>query len=882
VPLVFHLIFHTHWDREWYLPEPAFRVRLVGMLDDVLDRLAAEPGFRSFLLDGQTILLEDYLGVRPERAGALRDAVAGGRLQIGPWYVLADEQIPAGESLVRNLLAGRADAERWGGRTDVLYSPDAFGHPAMLPDLAREFCLPAGVLWRGLGDVGGDLFRWRGPAGGELLVYHLPPDGYEVGAALPADAGTLQQAWPVLRSVLVQRAATRHVAVFVGADHHRAHPAPQRLRALLADAEPGHEVRISRLDEFLAAAAGEAGELPEGTGELRLSDGYAWTLQGTHGTRAPLKRRNAALELRLARLVEPLVALSGGGKDLLGLLDRTWRTLLANQFHDSICGTASDAVAQTMETRFAEVEALADQVTRTALHRTLGHDPDRARAPGAAPEPRLVLWNPAVRRRDGVVIAELTWFRRDILVGPPGARQPRTGAGARSFSVLGADGHILPVQVLGRRRAHERLDADRYYPDQDEVDVVRVAFEPSPIEGLGMQALLCGSRARPPRREAGSVSARGRRLANANVSVELGEGGAVALADRHAGVRLGGLLRLESSLDAGDSYTWAPAAGDREVRSAGPVDVRILARGPYVGVLEGRWSFTAGRAPTGPGRGRVDVRLVLRLHRGSPLVHGTLEIVNGGIDHRLRLRIPTGLAGAPLLTGAQFGVTARDPVSIDPAAHRREALVATAPAHRFAAVAIGPRGIAFFAPGFFEVEWTAAGDLLVTVLRAVGQLSRADLPTRPGHAGWPTPIPLGQCLGADRLEFALAPATAGHLARPERLHALWEDAFLPVAAWWLRDATGLASIGDQWAGLEGAGLVVSALKPATSGEGLVLRCYNAGSGASSGVWRFGAPRAAAVRVRADEREPRPAPLLDGGRVLPFDAAPGEWVTHLVR
>lgn len=879
MPLVFHLIFHTHWDREWYLPEPQFRVRLVRMIDDLLDRFAREPGFESFLLDGQTILVEDYLGVRPDREAALRDTVGAGRLQVGPWYVLPDEQIPSGESLVRNLLAGRADAERLGRRLDVMYSPDAFGHPAMLPDLAREFGLSTGVVWRGLGDSGRDLVRWRGPAGAGLVVYHLPPAGYEIGGSLPADAGALAVAWPPVRDVIVPRAATRHVAVFVGADHHLAHPAPARLRDLLAELEPGHEVRVSRLDQFLSAAASEADALPEQTAELRGSWGNTWTLQGAHGTRAPLKRRNAALEVRLERLAEPLVALAGGRDDLRALLHRGWRVLLSNHFHDSISGTVSDAVALAMERRFAEVEALTGEVIRRALHRLVGHEPDRARDPSARPEPQLLLWNPAARPRGGVVVADITWFRRDVLVGPPGSRTPRTGPGAAPFSLIAPDGQRIPVQVLGRRRAYERLDADRHYPDQDEVEVVRVVFEPPALGGLSVQALGLEAGAAP--RLAAAVRVRGRTIANERISIEVAKGGALTVADHGTGERYPGLLRLESSLDAGDTYTWAPAAGDRLTTSGGPVRVRRLAAGAYAGVLEARWTFAAGRHPSRRVHGRVGARLVIRLHGSSPLVHCALELHNGAVDHRLRLRLPTGLAGASLLTGTQLGSVARGPVSIDAAAFPRETPVATVPAHRAAAAASRDRGLALLVPGFVEVEWTAGGDLLVTALRAVGQLSRGDLPTRPGHAGWPTPTPLAQCLGPDRIDFALAPISELDLEHPGSLLALWEDAFVPIAAWWLRDAMPpLAS--SESVSLEGEGLVVSAIKPAADGPGLVLRCYNAANHAATGCWRLGMPRTAAVRMRADERNARPAPLIEGGRVLPFDAAPRAWVTHLVR
>src|SRR2546428_12587610 len=133
-----HLIAHPHWDREWYLPQAAFQARLVGVLDELIERLRADAGYRSFLLDGQTVLVADYLRLRPERESDLKALVKTGRLQVGAWYVLADELIPAGEALVRNLLLGAADPAHWGARLDVLDSADAFGRPAVPPTLARD------------------------------------------------------------------------------------------------------------------------------------------------------------------------------------------------------------------------------------------------------------------------------------------------------------------------------------------------------------------------------------------------------------------------------------------------------------------------------------------------------------------------------------------------------------------------------------------------------------------------------------------------------------------------------------------------------------------------------------------------------------------------
>ena len=54
------IVSHTHWDREWYRTFEAFRARLVDTVDRVLDLLDEDPGW-AFLLDGQAIVVEDYL-----------------------------------------------------------------------------------------------------------------------------------------------------------------------------------------------------------------------------------------------------------------------------------------------------------------------------------------------------------------------------------------------------------------------------------------------------------------------------------------------------------------------------------------------------------------------------------------------------------------------------------------------------------------------------------------------------------------------------------------------------------------------------------------------------------------------------------------------------
>ncbi|MGE5801110.1 MAG: glycoside hydrolase family 38 C-terminal domain-containing protein [Gemmatimonadota bacterium] len=874
---IFHLIPHTHWDREWFLPRAAFHARLIAMFDDLLERMAADPAFRTFLLDGQTVLVEDYLRARPEREGELKTLVKSGRLQVGPWYVLADELIPSGESLIRNLLLGTADAERLGGRSDVLYSPDAFGHPAALPAVAREFGMKFGVLWRGLGGEQGqehDFFRWRGLDGRDILLWHLPRQGYEIGSALPAAGARLPDVWTQVRAVLVQRAAGKHIPVFIGADHHAPHPTLPRLRELLAELEPSSAFRVSRLDEFFQAADGTPAR-PVG-GELRWSYGYTWTLQGVHGTRAPLKRRHGQVELWLERIAEPLVALArlstSSGRDRRPVLDSAWRTLVRTQFHDTLAGTTADSVAAAAQHRLDEVAAYAQELSRGALHELAGYDPDIARERADGSEPALVLWNPAARPRSGVTVADITMFRRDVLVGPPVDRRiPRQGPGYRPFALYAADQRPIPVQVLAQRMTQERADAARHYPDQDEVDQVRVAFRAPAVPGLGIAVLQAGPPAPlVPLAPAEEARARGRTLENRFVEVAIEPNGALTITDRRKNERYTDVLRLEDSGDAGDAYTFAPPLRARVKQSRGPVTVRRLAGGPLVAALEARWEVTRG----------IGARLLVQVHADSPIVRTTLDIDNRNSYHRLRARIPTGLVGVAALAGTAFGAVERSAVQVSSTAYPRETPVRTAPAQRFVAAARGSRGVAVLAPAFFEYEWSAKGDLHITLLRAIGDLSRGDLPTRPGHAGWPMAIPGAQGIGQTRIDLALVPLTAAELDRGDVLPQLWEDAFLPLHALWLRDASALA-LSPVNVALEGTGLLFSALKPAQIGSPMVLRCYNATGRKVSGAWRFGHGVKTAHRVRADEREAVALVLEQRGNVVRFVAEPHEIVSILV-
>src|ERR1043166_5751474 len=656
MPLTFHLIPHTHWDREWYLTRAGFQARLVPLLDDALNQLERDPSAR-FLLDGQTVLLEDYLAIKPENEARIAALVRRGALEIGPWYVLSDLLIPSADSLRRNLEQGKLDAERFGRRLDVLYSPDAFGHPGSLPSIAAQFGIHRAVIRRGLGRPLGrdsDLYHWEAEDESRLLVHHLPAAGYDAAIDLihaRTDA-ELARTWEPIRNGLVARALTDQIAVFLGADHHAMAPDVRRLRGRLQALESRHEVRVSGLTEFFDAVELARPDPPVIRGELRRSDGHTWVLQGVHASRTRLKRKFSRAELLLSKVAEPLagVASSGGGRDRRALLRVAWRTLLQSQFHDTLAGSTSDAVQREQEVRLAAVEAIGREIATRTLWELVEYDPDRAREEPDRESARLLLWNPSDRTRSEITTAERAFFRTDLPVGPPSSRKPRQDRGYQPFALVGPSRAVIPVQILGVRRGVVRKDADRHYPDQDEVDRVWVAFRVAKIRGRGVVSLAPKRVRRSLQGETVEAREVGRMglLANRAVVVRISRTGTLMIEDRRTGAEYCRLCELMDESDAGDLYTFSAGCGTSP-HGGRPVAQRAIARGPLVGAMETRWTMPSA------GHGRIGVRQVVALYADSPLVRLRLDIENAAPDHRLRARFPVG-AGEAALAGAALGV----------------------------------------------------------------------------------------------------------------------------------------------------------------------------------------------------------------------------------
>ena len=119
----------THWDREWYRTFQGFRKCLVDMVDELIEYLETNAEYGVFHFDGQTIVLEDYLEIRPEMRERLTALIRDGRIVVGPWYNMPDEFLVSGESIIRNLMTGHKIAKEYGVRPWKFgYVCDCFGH----------------------------------------------------------------------------------------------------------------------------------------------------------------------------------------------------------------------------------------------------------------------------------------------------------------------------------------------------------------------------------------------------------------------------------------------------------------------------------------------------------------------------------------------------------------------------------------------------------------------------------------------------------------------------------------------------------------------------------------------------------------------------------
>ncbi|MGI8686162.1 MAG: alpha-mannosidase, partial [Acidimicrobiales bacterium] len=769
-----------------------FRLRLVDLLDEFLPLLERDLGYARFLLDGQMAVVDDYLEVRPEAEAMLRRLGAGGRVVMGPWYILMDEFCVSGETIVRNLQLGMQRAAAFGGAAQVGYLPDMFGHIGQMPQILCQAGLDHAVVWRGVpAAMDRSAFEWSSPDGSTVRAEYLLK-GYGNGAAIPDDA-----------KALLERIATHEAEVesflldgllfMNGTDHQVPQPWLGRVVAEANDIQDDYRLEVTSLAEYLATAPTDG--LPAWSGELR-SGARANLLMGVTSNRVDIKQAAARTERALERLAEPLCALFlDPARWPDRLLALAWKEVIRNSAHDSICACSADEVGDAVLHRFAEARQVADGLADRGL----------AALARSMAEPGHVVVNPTSRTRSGLVelmisgegpldgvqlleerpsvLGDVTMKAAELggLLGQIRSQQlndttfvngvdvEETEAGLDI--VLHADAHLrteLLVEQV-KRDLYARAGAR---PDMD----VRVRINQPParrvlahvenVPGYGWVAWPAPAAGVLPVRADGTAA-----LDNGLVRVEVDRTDGTFSIDGMAGFD-----RLVDGGDHGDTYNWSPPDHDAIVDHPDDVAVDVLEPGPLRGRLLVRRTFTwperiDDHARARIGRRTVEVTTVVEVRAGEPLVRVHTTFDNPCRDHRLRAHFPLPARAAGSRAECAFAVVER---GLEAEGGPTEAPLPTFPSRRF----VQAGGLTLVHEGLLEYELVdvadgTAGTLALTLLRATGMLSRVEMTTRPLPAGPPDHLEGPQMLGAVEARYALQAGDANP-------YTLVDDVFLPL------------------------------------------------------------------------------------------------------
>ncbi|PYE48229.1 alpha-mannosidase [Paenibacillus barcinonensis] len=501
-----HIISHTHWDREWYLPYEKHHMRLVKLVDSLLDQLDKRPDYHSFYLDGQTIIIEDYLQVRPEQKQRLEKYIRSGRIVIGPWYILQDAFLTSGEANVRNMQVGHRDAKRYGTPAKIGYFPDTFGLVGQTPQLMLQSGIDNVFFGRGVKPTGfnntvsDDGYEssyseliWEGPDGSKVLGV-LFANWYSNGNEVPADKAAAQAFWEKKLADAEKYASTSELLFMNGCDHQ---PIQRDLPQAIRTAEqlfPEVEFVHSNFPEYLhALRASCTQELSTIRGELRSQRTDGWgTLVNTASARVYLKQMNQHGQVLLEKVAEPLAAIA----HLLGhayphdQLTYAWKTLMQNHPHDSICGCSVDEVHREMVTRFEKSRHTAEAMIEESTGQiTSVVDTSIFDSYGEEVRP-LVVFNTTGWERSGIVHLELDaarlYFREGFSLEEMAERMTRVDLSGRVLVDDSGEQVSCTVEDLGLQFGYDL--PDNRFRQPYSCRRVRVTFEAQRVPALGWKA----------------------------------------------------------------------------------------------------------------------------------------------------------------------------------------------------------------------------------------------------------------------------------------------------------------------------------------------------------------------------------------------------------
>jgi alpha-mannosidase len=380
------LVGHAHIDMNWLWRWPETVQVCQDTFRQAIRFMREFPEFR--FTQSQAACYEAVERYDPALFELIRAAVRRGQWNVvGGMWTESDTNLSCGEALARSLLLGqRYFLSRFGVRARVGWLPDSFGHAAQMPQLLRSAGMDAFYHMR-TGPRDASLYWWESPDGSRVLA--KTGQGYN------------DKVTPAIRSqpALVPPAVGCQMFVYGVGDHGGG---PTR-RDIVAARSLGRSrvfprLRFASADEYFDRVRPRARRLPVHRGELQ------YVFEGCYSNVASIKQGNRDLEnaLQSAEAAAAAALLCGAAPWPAEPLAEAWQTLVFNEFHDILPGSAIHESNDDSRARYYHAMNLAVE----ARARSLRAVAERVNVPGADGIP-LIVFNPLAWRRSDVVEAEI-------------------------------------------------------------------------------------------------------------------------------------------------------------------------------------------------------------------------------------------------------------------------------------------------------------------------------------------------------------------------------------------------------------------------------------------------------------------------------------------
>lgn len=876
-----YIIPHTHWDREWRYPIWENRQYLIDMMEGLLENFRENPEYKSFLTDGQCVMLLDFLELRPEREEEIKGYVKAGRLNIGPWYTLPDLYPVSGESIVRNLLKGKRVCAELGGCMDIGYESFGWGQPSQFPQIYQGFGIDTVIVSKNVDKTRAPEceFIWEGKDGTQVLATRLGTDARasffmnttlevmngrpyksdeyryvmeEMGRAFhEADEEGHIQDWfriedtqrihpELLREATLKSWAAMDAtllpdqrAMMDGTDSTSSQPLlTEMIRQLNKEFAGEIEFRHSSLPEYVQILKENLpmDKLRVLQGELR--DGPATSLSANAlMTRPHIKALNKQVQRRLFDEAEPMAvaAVQLGERYDREILKKAEDYLLLSHPHDSINGVTQDKTVDDVLYRLNQALELASLGVNNACKRILHHIDTSA---FENEDILFVVFNPAPFDREEVVKLYL-----DI---------PQTQS-VWDFEIESADGELCPLQHISRTTKtvpvadmHARpwpLDCDRH----------EVVFETGtvPAGGYRLYRLVNKGRfarntefwAKTRKTKGDEIAVSPTWLENEFLRVQVNGNGTVNLLDKTTGQSFVNQNYFESTGDVGDYWIYYPPYHNETFTSLGcPASIWLEENGPLCATVAARIvmelpgeslrpeKYHRGESKRTGETKKLVITTRYTLKRGERKLLVNTEVDNNVCDHRMSVWFDTGVNYETVDAQGHFCVDRRPRFPLRDAEGAYFNELTSQPMQNFVSVEDGrERGLGLLTRDMGEYDVRTKGtELGLTLFRAVKNIICTEMRSAgefPNQHG-------GQLQQKLSYHYAIYPFAgdwqSSSIVRETERFCL---PMKPVQTAKAHRETGELGAGASFFRVEGD-VCVSALKQCEEGTDLLLRLWN--------------------------------------------------------